>query len=175
MAWPIIAAAGLRVGAAAIDLEADDSMIIAGGITAGKAAGQEGKLRATAIILEQDGTKLAIVACDILMITREYLDPVVKQIERATGIPAQNVMINCTHTHHAPSTMILHGYGLEASFTSHVQQAIVKAVTQANANLSMNDCTFLFRLGNEDTVGQNSRQLLDDGQIYWGVLPKRVT
>src|SRR5262245_52799324 len=40
--------AGLRVGAAAADLQADDSMIIAGGITAGKASGQEGKLRAVA-------------------------------------------------------------------------------------------------------------------------------
>ena len=161
------AASGLHVGAAAVDLEADDSMIIAGGITAGKATGQEGKLRATAVVLEQAGTKLAIVACDILMMTREHLDPVVKQIGQATGIPAANILMNCTHTHHAPSTMVLHGYGLETAFTKQVQQAIVKAAQQANANLSTNDCKFLFQLGKEETVGQNSRQLLDDGQIYW--------
>ena len=163
-AW---AANGLRVGAAAVDLRADDSMIIAGGITAGKAAGQEGKLRATAVVLEQAGTKLAIVACDILMITREHVDPVVKELERSTGIPAANILINCTHTHHAPSTMVLHGYGLDSGFTKHVQEAITKAVEEANANLSKGDCTFLFHLGKEDTVGQNSRQLLEDGQIYW--------
>jgi hypothetical protein len=160
-------AAGLRVGAAAADLEADDSMIIAGGITAGKATGQEGKLRAVAIVLEQDGTKLAIVACDILMITRAHLDPVLKDLQRSTGIPAQNILVNCTHTHHAPSTMVLHGYGLDATFTKRVQEAITKAVQQASANLSTNDCKFLFYLGKEETVGQNSRQLLDDGQIYW--------
>ena len=160
-------AAGLRVGASAVDLEADDSMIIAGGITPGKAAGQEGKLRATAIVLEKAGTKLAIVACDILMITREHLDPVVKDLQQATGIPAQNILINCTHTHHAPSTMILHGYGMDDTFTKRVQRAISKAVRDANANLSSNDCKILFHLGAEETVGQNSRQLLDDGQIYW--------
>ena len=167
LALPAFTAQSLRVGAAAVDLEADDSMIIAGGITPGKAAGQEGKLRAVAVVLEKAGTRLAIVACDILMMTRQHLDLVVKQIEQGTAIPAANILINCTHTHHAPSTMILHGYGLDDTFTRYVQQAIVKAVRQANANLSTNDCKFLFHLGKEETVGQNSRQLLDDGQIYW--------
>src|SRR2546426_9565797 len=61
----------LHVGAAAAEFEADDSMIIAGGITPGKAGGQEGKLRAVAVVLEQKPFgKLAIVACDVLMITR---------------------------------------------------------------------------------------------------------
>jgi hypothetical protein len=159
---------GLRVGAAAAELEADDSMIIAGGITAGKATGQEGKLRATAVVLEQQPFgKLAIVACDVLMMTRLHLDPVVAEIEKTTGIPAANILINCTHTHHAPSTMILHGYGLEDAFTRRVQRGIVKAVQDANGNLSKDDCRFFFHLGEERTVGQNSRVLLEDGQIYW--------
>src|SRR6185503_16259539 len=65
-------AAGLRVGAAAVDLEADDSMVIAGGITAGKATGQEGKLRAVAVVLAQPTHgKFAIVANDVLMLTRQ--------------------------------------------------------------------------------------------------------
>ena len=79
---------GLRVGAAAAELQADDSMVIAGGITAGRAGGQEGKLRAVAIVLEKKPIKLAIVACDILMITREHLDPVVMEIQQTTGISA---------------------------------------------------------------------------------------
>ena len=48
-----------------------------------------------------------------------------------------------------------------------VQRGIVKAVQDANANLSKDDCRFFFHLGEEKTVGQNSRQLLPDGQIYW--------
>ena len=161
-------ATGLQVGGAAVTLEADDSMIIAGGITAGKATGQEGKLRATAVVLEkQPFGKLAIIACDALMITRQHLDPVAAEIEKATGIPSANILINCTHTHHAPSTTILHGYGLDETFTRRVQRAIVKAMQDANANLSKDDCRFFFHLGEEKTVGQNSRMLLEDGQIYW--------
>jgi hypothetical protein len=160
-------ASGVRVGAAVVEFEADDAMVIAGGITPGKAKGQEGRLRAVAVVLEKQPATLAIVACDILMMTRQHLDPVVIEIEKTTGIPAANVLINCTHTHHAPSTMVLHGYGLEEQFTGQVQRRIVKAVQAAKANLSKEDCQLYFHLGEEKTVGQNSRMLLDDGQIYW--------
>ena len=140
-------------------------MVIAGGIGPGQAVGQEGKLRSVAIVLEKAGTKLAIVACDVLMMTRQTLDPVVAEIAKTTGIPAAQVLINCTHTHHAPSTMRLHDYDTEPVFTRRVQEAIVQAVRQANSNLA--EGRFQFQLGSESTVGQNSRQLLDDGLIYW--------
>lgn len=73
---------GLRVGTAAVELEADDSMVIAGGIGPGKAKGQEGQLRVVAVVLEQASVQLAVVACDILMMTRQHLDPVVAEMTR---------------------------------------------------------------------------------------------
>jgi hypothetical protein len=160
--------APLRVGASAVDLEANDSMVIAGGISAGKASGQEGQLRAVAVVLaKQPFGKVAIVACDILMLTRDLLDPVVAEIEKTTGIPAANILINCTHTHHAPSTMVVHGYGRDEVFCQTVQRGIIKAVQEANSRLSPDDCRLLFHLGEEKTVGQNSRVLLADGEIFW--------
>ena len=158
-------AAEVRVGIAASEFVADDSMVIAGGIGPAKASGEEGKLRAVATVLEKSGAKIAIVACDVLMLTRRSLDPVVSDIGKTTGIPSANVLINCTHTHHAPSTMRVHDYDLDPVFTKRVQESILKSVQQANASLI--DCRFQFALGHEDTVGQNSRQLLDDGMIYW--------
>ncbi len=157
--------AELLVGVAATELTADDSMVIAGGITAGKASGQEGQLRCVATVLEKGGVRLAIVACDVLMMTRTTLDPVIGEIHRSTGISTSNILINCTHTHHAPSTMRLHDYGLDDRFTRTVQRGIVEAVQRASTNLV--PCRFFFALGEEKTVGQNSRVLLDDGQIYW--------
>src|SRR3989475_8139483 len=85
----------LRVGSAAVEFEADDSMIIAGGITAGKATGQEGKLRATAVVLEkQPFGKLAIIACDVLMMTREWLRPLTVQIAENPGIALAHSLLN---------------------------------------------------------------------------------
>ena len=162
------AAAELHVGAAAAEFVADDSMHIGGSILPGKVQGQEGKLRAVAVVLEKPGDgKLALVACDVLMLTRDLLDPVVKQIAEATGIPEERVLINCTHTHHAPSTVRVHGYDRVPAFCEEVQRKIVQAVKEANANLSKDGCEFLFHLGREETVGMNSRLMLGDGTIFW--------
>ncbi len=160
----------LRVGAAAPEFEADDSMVIGGGIGPGKAKGQEGKLRAVAVVLEKPGgTKLALVACDVLMLSRELLDPVVEEIEKACGIPAANILINATHTHHAPTTVTVHGYAKEELFCRRVQRGIVQAVQEANGKLKDADAPagLYFRLGEESSVGQNSRLLLKDNTIFW--------
>ena len=159
---------GVRVGAAAVEFEADDSMIIAGGIHEARAKGSEGKLRAVAVVLEKEPFgKFAIVANDVLMMTRHDLDPVVEEIGKTIGIPAAHIVINCTHTHHAPSTLRVHNYGPVPAFVRSVRRAIVKAVADANAALSSEPCRLFYHLGREETVGQNSRELLADGQIYW--------
>ena len=167
-------AAGLHVGAAAVPFQADDSMVIGGSILGGHLKGQEGELRAVAVVLQQDSSKLAIVACDVLMLTRDLLDPVAAEIQQTTGIPASHVLINATHTHHAPSTVTVHGYQRVEEFCKEVQREIVKAVQQANQNLSKDDCRFLFHLGREITVGENSRKLLSDGSIQWIGRPEDV-
>jgi hypothetical protein len=159
-------AAPLRVGAAAIELEADDSMIVAGSIHPWHAKGQEGKLRATALVLEKAGAApIAIVSCDVLIVTRDFADLALGEIEKATGIPAGNVLIHATHTHHAPSTVRVHGYGRCEVFVERLKKAIMGAVVAARARL--NDSTFSFKLGREETVGMNSRLRLGDGTIYW--------
>ena len=111
----------LKAGAAAKALVADDSMVIGGGIGPGHARGQEGELRASAVVIEAaDGSKACLVACDVLMIERDVLDDAARRISAATGIPFDNILINCTHTHHAPTTVTVHGYHREEAFTRQV-------------------------------------------------------
>jgi len=160
------AAGDLQVGAAAVALEADDSMPIAGGIHAGHAQGQEGQLRATAVVLHRPGDPpLAIVSCDVLMFSRDLVDPVVAQIQETCGIAGAGVLIHATHTHHAPSTMRVHAYGPCEPFCKRLQQGIAAAVAEAKKRLAPSQ--FAFKLGQETTVGMNSRLLLGDGTIYW--------
>ena len=160
--------AAVRVGAAAVELEADDDMVIGGSILPYKVKGQEGQLRAVATVIEKPGGgKVCVVACDVLMLDRDLLDPVAEQVAKALGIPESHVLINCTHTHHAPSTVTIHGYERDEVFCRRVQKAVVKAATDANAKLKTGDATFHFRLGEESSVGQNSRLLLKDNSIFW--------
>lgn len=158
--------AALQVGAAAVEPVADDSMVIGGGIQPGRAQGQEGKLRAVATVLARPGSpKLALVACDVLMLDRELIDPAVEEIERRCGIPRAGILISATHTHHAPTTVTVHNYRREEVFVRRLRQAIVEAVVAAQARLR--DAEFWFCLGEESSVGQNSRLLLGDGTIFW--------
>ena len=167
---PALAADGsLRVGTAAVKLVADDSMVIAGSILPGTRSGQEGELRAVAIVVQgPKGNKAALVACDVLMMRRDMLDPAAAKIEQLCGIPSSHVLIHTTHTHHAPSTSTVHGYERDEGFCRQVQEAVIEAARQANQRVEQSGpLTMHFRLGQEATVGQNSRLLLDDGMISW--------
>jgi neutral ceramidase len=162
-----VASAGeLKVGASASRLVADDSMVIGGGIGPHKAVGQEGELRATAVVIEDpQGTKVALVACDVLMVNRDILDRAAHRIEREVGIPFDHILINATHTHSAPTTVTVHGYSREETFTRQVGDKIVEATIAAAKRLG--PVSMQFRLGEESSVGRNSRLLLSDGTIFW--------
>jgi hypothetical protein len=161
-------AADVRVGSSAVNIEADDSMVIGGGIGPGKAIGQEGQLRAVAVVVEKPASgKVAIVACDVLFVTHDFVDPALTAIDKSTGIPPSHVLVNATHTHHAPTTATVHGYERDEVFVQNVQDAIVKAVEQANAKLEGGEAEMFFKLGEERTVGANSRVLLSDNTIWW--------
>ena len=164
-------AADVRVGAAATNMAADDSMVIGGGIGPGKAVGQEGELRAVAVVIEKPGQaarpKVAIVACDVLFVQSDFVDRALARIEKSTGIPPSCVLVNATHTHHAPTTSPVPGYVREDGFVKNVEDAIVAAVEKANAALAGGDATLLYKLGEENTVGANSRLLLSDNSIFW--------
>jgi neutral ceramidase len=162
----------LSVGTAAIELHCTDDQIIAGSIGPQKAVGQDGLLRVLATVVRggPDNARVAIVALDILMMERVYLDAAAREIEQRTGIPFSNILINCTHTHHAPSTVKIHGYDVLPEFVAQIQHKIVEAVVTANDRLAQNaDVRMLFSMGQEATVGQNSRRELSDGTISWGI------
>lgn len=166
LAGPQQTRTGLRAGAAAVDIKADDDMVIGGGIHAARVKGQEGRLRAVALVLATpDGNKLAMVACDVLMLTRDLLDPLAEELKTSCGLEPSHLLINATHTHHAPSTVTVHGYSRDEVFCKRVQRAIVDAVQQANAKLE--NSQYSFWLGEESSVGQNSRLLLRDDSIFW--------
>lgn len=121
---------------------------------------------ASALVVEDGhGGKVALVACDVLMVNRDVLDLAARRIEQSTGIPFDHILLSATHTHHAPTTVTVHGYTREEGFTRQVGEKIVLAVARANSRLAA--ATLLFRLGEESSVGKNSRLLLGDGTIFW--------
>lgn len=162
----------IKAAAAAAEVECDDSMVIAGDIYPNYSNGQEGKIRASALVIEGN-IKICLVSCDVLILERGFLDDACKTIEARENIPFDNILIASTHTHHAPSTVRVHGYEGNVIFCERLKAAIVKAAHDANQKLQTNGpARCYFALGQECTVGQNSRVLLDDGAVLWVPLIK---
>ncbi len=59
-------------------------------------------LYAKALVLDHDGTRIAIVACDLICVDAEVVDPAKRAIEEQLGIPPSHVLICATHTHTGP-------------------------------------------------------------------------
>ncbi len=158
--------ADVRVGAAAVNMVSDESMPLAGYLENRFTKEQEGELRAVAVVVEKPSAgKVALVACDVLWVTRAVVDAATAEIERTTGIPSSHILVNATHTHHAPGTAPAHAFGSSPKFNDEVRRCIVKSVQDADARLA--DASFYFKLGEERTVGANSRLLLRDGNVSW--------
>jgi putative membrane-bound dehydrogenase-like protein len=156
-----------RVGSASVEMDAEDSMVIGGGIGPGYVQGQEGKLQATATFIQGE-IAVCIVAVDVLMMHRDTMDLATEQISQVCQLPIERIMINASHTHHAPSTVTIHGYERDEEFCARSVDAIVAAARLARLRADRAEaCRGFFHLGREESVGQNSRLLLDDGQIYW--------
>jgi neutral ceramidase len=157
----------LSVGAGIGSFKADDAMQVGGNIGPAYVKGQEGDVRAVAFVLEQPGSgKFAIVACDVLFVTRAMIDKVAAQIEKSCGIPPSNLLVNATHTHHVPSTVRIHGAEPEPAFIQSVEEGVVTAVEEANRRLTPG-CQMSFFLNEDVNVGKNSRLLLGDNTVYW--------
>lgn len=68
-----------------------------------KFTGVESAPNARALVLDNGTTKVAIITCELIGVSRANVDKAREQIEKATGIPAKNIMISATHNHSAPS------------------------------------------------------------------------
>jgi len=158
----------IKVAAIAKELACNYSMVIAGGIHAGHASGQEAPLRTTAVVIEGGENKLCIITCDVTKVDREFTDEVAKEIESKCGIPFENILFSASHTHHAPATVGIHGYSRDEDFINTLKKEMFAAASEANNKLkTVPESSMYFWLGQESTVGQNSRLLLSDSTVHW--------
>src|ERR1700754_1608831 len=83
------AAAELTAGAAATDITPPRGCPMAGYYSARGAEGTHDPLHAKALVFEKDGTRVALVALDLISTTRGLVEETRKQIEKDTGIPGR--------------------------------------------------------------------------------------
>jgi neutral ceramidase len=96
------AAAGLRAGAGKADITPPTGYYLGGWTRADRVAqGQHTRLWARALVLEQDGRKVALVAADLFMVP----GGIVKHVGDALsgrGLSDQTILMSASHTHSGP-------------------------------------------------------------------------
>ncbi|MBY0506956.1 MAG: hypothetical protein K2X03_23770 [Bryobacteraceae bacterium] len=160
---------GLRVGAAQVDITPPVGMPLAGYYSTRLATGMHDPLQAKAIVLEQAGQTVALVACDLTNLPPE----VIEQAEALIGWPAGHVMISATHSHTGPvlstNSSRNSAYGgdlpVVAGYMRELPKRIAAAVAQARA--AVVPATVSWGTGQEGSLVFNRRFHMRDGSVGW--------
>lgn len=120
----------LRAGAAAIDITPKVFPLnMPGGFSANMAERAHDPIHSRALVLNQNGTTLAMVVVDTLGAGPEVLDEVKAIATEKTGIPADKMLICSTHTHSGPplNTRSEPAAAYRQLFVAGVAESIIKA------------------------------------------------
>jgi len=105
-----------------------------------RATGIHDPLMAHAVVMEIDGKRIAIVACDLAAVTRVVTEEVREEVAKTTGIPGQRVMVSASHTHSGPAVPRWIGWGAQdEKYLNELPGKIAQAVEVASHNLQVVD------------------------------------
>ena len=130
---PMANLSAIQAGVARVDITPAAGIALTGYIArAGKATGVHDPLYAKALVLDNQTTQVALLTVDVLGLHWSVVKAVRAAIEVATGIPANHVLISCSHTHAGPATMFLQGCGeIEEVYLAGLQEQLVTVTTNA--------------------------------------------
>ncbi len=164
-------AAPMRVGAAAEVITPPAGTPMSGPNAARVVKAVDDDLYAKAIVLEREGVRVAMVACDLITMPRSVVDEARRLIAEASGIPADHVMISATHTHTGP---LLTGRQnpndndaaeRTRSYLKSLPVHIAEAVRKADAKLA--PARALAGVGKELRLSFNRRYFMKEGPVGW--------
>jgi hypothetical protein len=167
------AAGDLRAGAAAVGITPPVGTPLAGYYSARGAKSVLDPLFSKALVLEQDGTRVALVVCDLISMPRRTVVEARKLIEQQTGIPAGHVMLSATHTHTGPALVRdsardrLDGANsdLGRRYTETLPERIARSVAEANQRLA--PVRLAAAVGKEEHLSFNRRFFMRDATVSW--------
>lgn len=133
---PAGASAGLRVGAAVVDVSPPQlPVLVNGGFLSRTADRIHTPVNARAIVIDGGDERIAIVVVDSCMLPRPLLDEAKQLAAGRTEIAADRMLISATHTHSAPSCMGALGTDADPAYVSFLRHRLADAVVAAEDNL----------------------------------------
>ena len=163
-------AGDLRVGRAEADITPPVGMPVGGLFYLRLSTGRHDDLHAKALVMEKDGVKVALVACDLIGVPARIARSARQLIEKTSGLPGDRVMISGTHTHTGPEMdpVILESAEKETAkiieeYFATLPAKIAESVKLAEANLT--PARAWAAVGRENSLSFNRRFLMKDGTV----------
>ena len=137
----------------------------------------ESDLTATALVLEHNDNKIAIIACDLALIPIEDDKKWREIIGKEIGANRSHIMINCSHTHSGPAfpSWIEENpeqMRLQEEYQDNLFNKLKNVVKSANENLVQ--CRIGADFGHAD-IGMYRRETGEDGRDILGEVPEAPT
>lgn len=151
---------GIRIGLGETVITPRDNVLMHGFARSQMATGVHDELHARTLIVQDDrGGAVAIMSLSLVIIERYLALRIREGVTAATGIPPENILISCTHTHSGP-----HVEKASESYRDFLVEAAVNSAADAW------NTRFRGRIGIGSTMllelGRNRRRLL-----YGGIHP----
>ncbi|MCS6949766.1 MAG: neutral/alkaline non-lysosomal ceramidase N-terminal domain-containing protein [bacterium] len=131
-------AQALQAGAARVKITPEKLPYLAGYSANRRAEAVHDDVYASAVVIQSGEKKIAIVSCDLIGLLR----PAVQDIRsRVASVPADNIVIACTHTHSGPDSIGLWGQpeqgvsGVDREWYSQMKAKVAEAIEEASKNL----------------------------------------
>lgn len=166
----------MKIGFAVRDITPETGIYLTGyGRPERLATGVHSPLTATAMVLQEDSREAVIIGLDWCFVDWELTREIRKGIMDAAGIPEQNILLCCSHTHSAPHTTYMRTLGRAdvdpdnegVEYVKKSIPAIADAVRCAKA--SMRDAEAGFAAGKTKT-GISRRGMSEDGKVGTGFI-----
>ena len=128
--------AEFRAGAAVVDISPQSfPVFINGGMTSSSAIAVSTPVHARAIVMEDDGERIALVVVDSCMLQRSFLDEVKAMASGKTGIRPDRMLIAATHAHSAPAAMSCLGTDADEKYIPYLRLKLVETIEAAAKNV----------------------------------------
>jgi hypothetical protein len=152
----------LQVGFGSADITLPVGANIPGGFFPNPSQGVRDKLLATACVMHDNKTSLALVGVDTLIVSAPVVAMARELIAKSTQIPAANVLVNASHTHSGGPVLRRTETMADVSYASDVAKGIASAVTDAWN--SLHGVEIGIGTGHELNIAFNRRFRMKDGR-----------
>ena len=128
-------------------------------------------LSATALAISQGELKALLITCEVGNLSTPLSDEVRSAVSEICGVPFENIIVACTHTHSGPNLAGTEGWGEvdREYFDGFFFPAVTKASKRAVEALTPAEIAVGVT---ESRVGINRRQQNEDGSIGLGQNPR---